>query len=84
MQQRPAGRCCCLTTMFQLMPCPASRTMTGDCAADAFTASGAFCALRHAVSCIPAALTVRIPKNDALLVTILLISGFIHITSGVV
>ncbi len=55
--------------------------MTGDCAADAVTASGAFCALRHAVSFIPAALTASIPKNNALLVTIFLISGFIHITS---
>ena len=55
--------------------------MTGDCAADAVTASGAFCALRHAVSFIPAALTARMPKNNVLLVTIFLISGFIHITS---
>ena len=59
-----------------------SRTMTGDCAADAVTASGAFCALRRAANCIPAALTARIPKNNALLVTIFLVSGFIHITSG--
>ena len=58
--------------------------MTGDCAADAVTASGAFCALRHAASFIPAALTVRIPKNNALLVTIFLISGFIYITSEMV
>ena len=35
-------------------------------------------------SCIPAALTARIPKNNALLVTIFLISGFIHITSEMV
>ena len=65
-------------------PCPASRTMIGDCAADTATASGAFCALRHAARCIPAALTARIPKNNALLVTIFLISGFIHITSELV
>ena len=58
--------------------------MTGDCAADAVTASGAFCALRHDASFIPAALTARIPKNNALFVTIFLISGFIHITSEVV
>ena len=58
--------------------------MTGDCEADAVTASGAFCSFRHAASCIPAALTARIPKNNALLVTIFLISGFIHITSEVV
>ena len=58
--------------------------MTGDCAADAVTASGAFCALRHDASFIPAALTVRIPKNNALLVTIFLISGFIYITSELV
>ena len=58
--------------------------MTGDWSADAVTASGAFCALRHAASCIPAALTASIPKNNALLVTIFLISGFIHITSEVV
>ena len=77
----PAGRCMHFTTMFQLMPCPASSTMTGDWSADAITASGAFCSFRHAASCIPAALTVRIPKNNALLVTIFLISGFIHITS---
>ena len=44
----------------------------------------AFCALRHAASCIPAALTARIPKNNAHLVTIFLISGFIYITSGMV
>ena len=51
--------------------------MTGDWSADAVTASGTFCALRHAASCIPAALTARIPKNNALLVTIFLISeGF--------
>ena len=58
--------------------------MTGDCAADAVTASGAFCTLRHAASCIPAALTARMPKNNTLLVTIFLISGFIHTTSELV
>ena len=77
----PRGCFVHLTTMFQLMPCPASSTMTGDCAADAVTASGAFCSFRHAASFIPAALTARIPKNNALLVTIFLISGFIYITS---
>ena len=58
--------------------------MTGDCAADAVTASGAFCAFRHDASCIPAALTVRMPKNNALRVTIFLSSGFIYITSEMV
>ena len=58
--------------------------MTGDWSADAVTASGALCALRHAASCIPAALTARIPKNNALHVTIFLISGFIHITSDLI
>ena len=58
--------------------------MTGDCAADAVTASGAFCSFRHAANCIPVAQTARIPKNNALLVTIFLIFGFIHITSEVV
>ena len=36
---------------------------------------------RGAASCIPAELTARIPKNNALLVTIFLISGFIYTTS---
>ena len=58
--------------------------MTGDWSADAVTASGAFCSFRHAASFIPAALTARIPKNNALFVTIFLISGFIHITSEMV
>ena len=58
--------------------------MTGVRFADTETASGSFRPLRITASCIPQTLTARIPKNNALLVTIFLISGFIHITSEVV